>query len=209
MGSQSRTWQMVRTCHLHIFLGRNSRWLSLEQRVCNILIVDPWQFALFQKVSRACRNSRKRRWRLQFLNPFFGSLSRSRNKNSHQQHVLRHLPKAYQKTSSFGFGGIFPDLVISSVLCVFRKKGGCLARMNKRCVVSESGLFLGLQGWLAPLCLTPTTYWPVICQVNWKRKATWLSPRCFLMLHAYISWPHPVFTQHLHFANIWFWSPYE
>ena len=86
-----------------------------------------------------------------------GSLSRSQNKNSHQQHVLRYLPRAYQKTSSFGFGGIFPDLVISSVLCVFRKKGGCLARMNKRHVVSGSGLLLGLQGWLVPLCLTSTT----------------------------------------------------
>lgn len=112
-----------------------------------------------------------------FKSFFRGSLSKFRNKNSDQQHVLRHLPRAYQKTSSFG--GIFSDLVISSVLCVFRKKGVCLARMNKRHEVSGSGLLLGLQGWLVPFCLTPTTYWPVILPSELEEESNLIISKMF------------------------------
>lgn len=71
-----------------------------------------------------------------------GNLSSSLSRNSDQQPVVRHLPRAYQKTDSFG--GIFLDSVISSVLCVLGKKRMCVAGVDKRHVVSRSGLLLGL-----------------------------------------------------------------
>lgn len=148
---------MVRTRHLHIFLGRNSRWLSLEQRVCNKQSFNCGCLGVCIVLKSSIQNLpkfQKEKMKTCVFKSFFrGNLSKFRNKNSDQQHVLRHLPRAYQKTSSFE--GIFSDLVISSMLCVFRKKGVCLARMNKRLEVSGSGLLLGLQGWLVPFCLTP------------------------------------------------------